>query len=60
MGTRQQAMDWLLELKDKGEQLKPLYNADKYDLKSLVMDLIATIKTIEQHDMLEVKNNDNR
>jgi len=56
MHTRRQAMDWLVDLKDKGEQLKPLYKADEYDLKSLVMDLIATIKTIEQCDMLGVND----
>jgi len=59
MHTRRQAMDWLLELKDRGEELKPLYNADEYDLQALVMSLIATIKTIEQYDMLEVKNDEN-
>jgi len=58
MDKRKQAMDWLLELKDKGEQLKPLYKADEYDLQSLVMGLIATVKTIEQYDMLEVKNDE--
>jgi len=52
-------MDWLVDLKDRGEELKPLYQADEYDLKSLVMDLIATIKTIEQYDMLGVKNDEN-
>ena len=59
MHTRRQAMDWLLELKDRGEQLKPLYQADEYDLQALVMSLISTIKTIEQYDMLEVKNDEN-
>ena len=56
MHTRRQAMDWLVDLKDRGEELKPLYQADEYDLKSLVMDLIATIKTIEQCDMLGVND----
>jgi len=58
MDIRRQAMDWLLELKDRGEELKPLYDADEYDLQSLVMGLIATVKTIEQYDMLEVKNDE--